>query len=146
LLGAGVDAQPVSQAFKLTNRHGLIAGATGTGKTVTLQRLVEGFSDAGVAVFAADVKGDLSGLGAAGNPQGSIAERIAGMPWLNHRPQGYPVTLWDVHGKSGHPLRTTLSEMGPLLLSNLLELTDSQQAALYAAFKVADREGLLLLD
>lgn len=146
LLGAATDGQPVSQAFTLTNRHGLIAGATGTGKTVTLQRLIEGFSDAGVAVFAADVKGDLCGLGAAGNPQGAVAERIASMPWLDHRPQAYPLTLWDIHGRSGHPLRTTLSDMGPLLLGNLLELTDSQQAALYTAFQVADREGLLLLD
>ena len=146
VLGADLAGQPVSQAMRLTNRHGLIAGATGTGKTVTLQRLAEVFSDAGVAVFAADVKGDLCGLGAAGAPQGKVAERIAGMPWLNHHPQAYPVTLWDIHGQSGHPLRTTLSEMGPLLLGNLLELNDSQQAALYAAFKVADREGLLLLD
>ncbi|MDD2051463.1 DUF853 domain-containing protein [Pseudomonas putida] len=146
MLGANLSGQPIAQAMRLANRHGLIAGATGTGKTVTLQRLAEAFSDAGVAVFAADIKGDLCGLGAAGQPQGKIAERIAGMPWLNHRPQGYPVTLWDVHGQSGHPLRTTLSEMGPLLLGSLLELTDSQQAALYAAFKVADREGLLLLD
>ena len=146
VLGGDPQGRPVSQALLLTNRHGLVAGATGTGKTVTLQRLAELFSDAGVAVFAADIKGDLCGLGAAGNPQGKVAERIASMPWLNHRPQAYPVTLWDVAGKSGHPLRTTLSEMGPLLLSNLLELTDSQQAALYAAFQVADREGLLLLD
>lgn len=146
ILGANLSGQPIAQAMRLANRHGLIAGATGTGKTVTLQRLAEAFSDAGVAVFAADIKGDLCGLGAAGQPQGKIAERIAGMPWLNHRAQGYPVTLWDVHGQSGHPLRTTLSEMGPLLLGSLLELTDSQQAALYAAFKVADREGLLLLD
>ncbi|QXG46536.1 helicase HerA-like domain-containing protein [Pseudomonas viridiflava] len=146
ILGAAPDGQPVSQAFRLANRHGLVAGATGTGKTVTLQRLAEAFSDAGVAVFAADIKGDLCGLGAAGNPQGKIAERIAGMPWLEHTPRAYLVTLWDIDGKSGHPLRTTLSEMGPLLLGNLLELTDSQQSALYAAFKVADREGLLLLD
>ncbi|MEE4225831.1 helicase HerA-like domain-containing protein [Pseudomonas viridiflava] len=146
ILGAAPDGQPVSQAFRLANRHGLVAGATGTGKTVTLQRLAEAFSDAGVAVFAADIKGDLCGLGAAGNPQGKIAERIAGMPWLEHKPRAYPVTLWDIDGKSGHPLRTTLSEMGPLLLGNLLELTDSQQSVLYAAFKVADREGLLLLD
>jgi uncharacterized protein len=146
IVGAGLDGLPVGQALRLANRHGLIAGATGTGKTVTLQRLIEAFSDAGVAVFAADVKGDLCGLGAAGAPQGKVAERIASMPWLNHQPTAYPVTLWDVHGKSGHPLRTTLSEMGPLLLGALLELTDSQQAALYAAFKVADREGLLLLD
>ncbi|MFV0925086.1 helicase HerA-like domain-containing protein [Pseudomonas palmensis] len=146
ILGADLAGLPVCQAMRLANRHGLVAGATGTGKTVTLQHLAEAFSDAGVAVFAADVKGDLCGLGAVGSPQGKVAERIAGMPWLEHRPQAYPVTLWDVHGKSGHPLRTTLSEMGPLLLGNLLELNDSQQAALYAAFKVADREGLLLLD
>ncbi|HBX55850.1 helicase HerA-like domain-containing protein [Pseudomonas sp. UBA2684] len=146
VLGADLSGQPVGQALRLANRHGLVAGATGTGKTVTLQRLVETFSDAGVAVFAADVKGDLCGLGAAGAPQGKVAERIASMPWLAHQPTAYPVTLWDIHGQSGHPLRTTLSEMGPLLLGALLELTDSQQAALYAAFKVADREGLLLLD
>ncbi|TDF81784.1 helicase HerA-like domain-containing protein [Pseudomonas sp. H9] len=146
ILGADLAGQPVAQAMRLANRHGLVAGATGTGKTVTLQHMAEAFSDAGVAVFAADVKGDLCGLGAVGNPQGKVAERIAGMPWLGHQPQAYPVSLWDIHGQSGHPLRTTLSEMGPLLLGNLLELTDSQQAALYAAFKVADREGLLLLD
>ncbi|MFK3771889.1 helicase HerA-like domain-containing protein [Pseudomonas sp. NPDC089406] len=146
IVGMCPDGQPVSQSLRLANRHGLVAGATGTGKTVTLQHLAELFSDAGVAVFAADVKGDLCGLGAAGSPQGKVAERIASMPWLGHQPKAYPVTLWDVAGQSGHPLRTTLSEMGPLLLGNLLELTDSQQAALYAAFKVADREGLLLLD
>ena len=146
VLGADLSGQPIAQSLRLANRHGLVAGATGTGKTVTLQRLAEQFSDAGVAVFAADIKGDLCGLGAAGNPQGKIAERIAGMPWLDYAPKAYPVTLWDIQGKTGHPLRTTLSEMGPLLLGSLLELTDSQQSALYAAFKVADREGLLLLD
>jgi DNA helicase HerA-like ATPase len=146
VFGADPLGEPVAQALRMTNRHGLVAGATGTGKTVTLQRLAEAFSDAGVAVFAADVKGDLCGLAASGNPQGKVAERIASMPWLAHQPQAYPVTLWDINGQSGHPLRTTLSELGPLLLGNLLELTDSQQAALYASFKVADREGLLLLD
>ncbi|HAQ88780.1 MAG TPA: ATP-binding protein, partial [Pseudomonas sp.] len=146
VLGADATGEPNCHPLHLANRHGLIAGATGTGKTVTLQRLAEQFSEAGVAVFAADIKGDLCGLGAAGEPQGKIAERIASMPWLDHRPQAYPVILWDVHGVSGHPLRTTLTEMGPLLLGNLLELSDSQQAALYAAFKVADREALLLLD
>lgn len=146
LIGAGPDGQPIAQSMRLANRHGLIAGATGTGKTVTLQRLAEAFSEAGVAVFAADIKGDLCGLGAAANPQGKVAERIAGMPFLDYTAQAYPVTLWDIHGQSGHPLRTTISEMGPLLLGSLLELTDSQQSALYAAFKVADREGLLLLD
>lgn len=139
------NGQTLGHPLKLANRHGLIAGATGTGKTVTLQRLAEAFSDAGVAVFAADIKGDLCGLGAAGTPQGKLAERIAAQG-LPHQSRAYPVTLWDVDGQSGHPLRTTLSEMGPLLLGNLLELTDSQQAALHAAFKVADREGLLLLD
>lgn len=146
IVGAGSAGQPVGQSFRVANRHGLIAGATGTGKTVTLQRLVECFSDAGVAVFAADIKGDLCGLGAPGAPTGKVAERIASMPWLGHVPRAYPLSLWDVDGRSGHPLRTTLSEMGPLLLANLLELTDSQQAALYAIFQVADREGLLLLD
>lgn len=145
-LGADATGAANLQSLRLANRHGLIAGATGTGKTVTLQRLAEQFSDAGVAVFAADIKGDLCGLGAAGSPQGKIAERIASMPWLAHQPQAYPVTLWDVQGLRGHPLRTTLTEMGPLLLGNLLELTDSQQAALYAAFRAADREALLLLD
>ncbi|WNW11630.1 helicase HerA-like domain-containing protein [Pseudomonas sp. DTU_2021_1001937_2_SI_NGA_ILE_001] len=146
ILGADPGGQPVGQAIGLANRHGLIAGATGTGKTVTLQHLAEAFSDAGVAVFAADIKGDLCGLGAAGQPQGKVAERIASMPWLGHRPQAYPVLLWDIDARTGHPLRTTLSEVGPLLLGNLLELSDSQQSTLYAAFKVADREGLLLLD
>lgn len=146
VLGAESSGDPNTQSLKLANRHGLIAGATGTGKTVTLQRLAEQFSDAGVAVFAADIKGDLCGLGAAGSPQGKIAERIASMPWLDHQVQAYPVTLWDVQGVTGHPLRTTLTEMGPLLLGNLLELNDSQQSALFCAFKVADQQGLLLLD
>jgi uncharacterized protein len=146
VLGADAQNEPVSQSLRLANRHGLIAGATGTGKTVTLQRLVEQFSAAGVAVFAADVKGDLSGLAAAAEPAGKIAERIASMAWLDYTPSASPVVLWDIHGQSGHPLRTTLSEMGPLLLGNLLSLTDSQQSALYAAFQAADREGLLLLD
>lgn len=87
VLGADLSGQPIAQSLRLANRHGLVAGATGTGKTVTLQRLAEQFSDAGVAVFAADIKGDLCGLGAAGNPQGKIAERIAGMPWLDYAPR-----------------------------------------------------------
>ncbi|MCQ4286054.1 DUF853 domain-containing protein [Pseudomonas stutzeri] len=146
VLGVDATGEADTHPLRLINRHGLVAGATGTGKTVTLQRLAEQFSNAGISVFAADIKGDLCGLGAVGAPQGKIAERIADMPWLAHQPQAYPVTLWDVYGLSGHPLRTTLTEMGPVLLGSLLELTDSQQAALYAAFKVADREGLLLLD
>jgi len=146
LLGADDKGQPVGHLLRLANRHGLIAGATGTGKTVTMQRLAEAFSDAGVAVFAADIKGDFCGIAAAGEPKGKIAERIASIPWLQHKPQAYPVSIWDVYGETGHPLRTTISDMGPLLLGNLLELTDSQQAVLYLAFQVADREGLLLLD
>lgn len=146
LLGADDTGQPIGHLLRLANRHGLIAGATGTGKTVTMQRLAEAFSDAGVAVFAADIKGDFCGIAAVGQPEGKIAERIALMPWLEHRPQAYPVTIWDVYGESGHPLRTTVSAMGPLLLGNLLELTDSQQAILYLAFQIADRDGLLLLD
>ena len=146
LLGADDKGQPIGHLLRLANRHGLIAGATGTGKTVTMQRLAEAFSDAGVAVFAADIKGDFCGIGAVGEPKGKIAERIASMPWLEHKPQSYPVSIWDVYGESGHPLRTTISEMGPLLLGNLLELTDSQLSVLYLAFQVADRDGLLLLD
>lgn len=146
LLGADAAGQPIGHLLRLANRHGLIAGATGTGKTVTMQRLAEAFSDAGVAVFAADIKGDFCGIAAVGEPQGKVAERIASMPWLEHQPQAYPVSIWDVYGETGHPLRTTISAMGPLLLGNLLELTDSQQAVLYTAFQVADREGLLLLD
>lgn len=137
---------PIGHSLRLANRHGIIAGATGTGKTVTLQRLIEEFSDAGVAVFAADVKGDLSGIATAGAPSGKISERIASMDWLSHSPTGYPVCFWDVFGEQGHPFRTTITDMGPLLLAHLLELTDSQQAVLYTTFKVADREGLLLLD
>lgn len=146
VLGADATGAACTHPLRLANRHGLVAGATGTGKTVTLQRLAEQFSDAGVSVFAVDIKGDLSGLGAAAAPKGKIAERIASMPWLDYQPRGCPLVLWDIQGSSGHPLRTTLTEMGPLLLGNLLELTDSQQAALYAAFKIADRDGLLLLD
>lgn len=146
LLGADEQGLPIGHLLRFANRHGLIAGATGTGKTVTMQRLAEAFSDAGVPVFAADIKGDFCGIAAAGEPKGKIAERIAAMPWLAHTPQAYPVSMWDVYGETGHPLRTTISDMGPLLLGNLLELTDSQQAILYLAFQVADREGLLLLD
>ena len=146
LLGADEQGLPIGHLLRFANRHGLIAGATGTGKTVTMQRLTEAFSDAGVAVFAADIKGDFCGIAAAGQPQGKVAERIASMQWLAHQPQAYPVSMWDVYGETGHPLRTTISDMGPLLLGNLLELTDSQQAVLYTAFQVADREGLLLLD
>lgn len=128
------------------NRHGLIAGATGTGKTVTLQILAEGFSNLGVPVFMADIKGDLSGLAKAASSHPKIDERIEKINITDYQSQASPVVFWDVFGKLGHPLRTTVSDMGPLLLSNLLELNDTQTGVLYACFKIADDNGLLLLD
>ena len=130
------------------NRHGLVAGATGTGKTKTLQLMAEQLSSQGVPVFLADIKGDLSGIGAIGEAKDFILKRAEqiGLPTNPYEFQEFPVIFWDLYGEKGHRVRTTMSEMGPLLLANLLELTDSQQAALFAAFQVADREGLLLLD
>lgn len=132
---------------KMANRHGLIAGATGTGKTVTLRKLAEAFSDDGVPVFLVDVKGDLSGLSQKGALQGKIAERVeqfglGGEDYLS----GYPVSFWDVFGETGIPLRTTISEMGPMLLSRLLNLNDTQEGLLNILFRVADDKGLLLID
>jgi len=127
------------------NRHGLVAGATGTGKTVTLQILAQGLSDAGVPVFAADVKGDLSGVAMAGAPNEKLQARAAKMG-LEIAPQGAPTVFWDLFGEQGHPIRATVSEMGPLLLSRMLELNDVQEGVLTVAFRVADEEGLLLLD
>ena len=128
------------------NRHGIVTGATGTGKTVTLQILAEGFSRIGVPVFLADVKGDLSGLCEAIPPHRKIDERldIIGIP--DFKPQSSPVVFWDLFGESGHPIRTTVSEMGPLLLASMLELNDTQEGVLNVAFRAADEEGLLLLD
>ena len=136
----------VQQLGRMSNRHGLVAGATGTGKTVTLQVLAEGFSRMGVPVFAVDVKGDLSGVAAAGNPHSKIDERLAQIPLPDYRQQPCPTVLWDMDGKNGHSVRTTISEMGPLLLSNLLELNDTQTSVLYAGFDLADDQGLMLLD
>ncbi len=127
------------------NRHGLVAGATGTGKTVTLQVLAQGFSDAGVPVFAADVKGDLAGIGAAGTPNEKMLARAQGMG-LELRPDAAPVVLWDLFGQDGHPIRATVSEMGPLLIARMLELNDVQEGVLTVVFRAADEEGLLLLD
>ena len=130
----------------LANRHGLITGATGTGKTVTLQKLAESFSDIGVPVFMTDIKGDLTGI----SQQGSIGARMAGV--LQERgvalptPVACPTTLWDVFGEQGHPVRTTISDMGPLLLSRMLDLNDTQSGVLNLVFKIADDNGLLLLD
>ncbi len=144
LIGKGAELKYLLPAFG--NRHGLIAGATGTGKTVTLQVLAEGFSGIGVPVFLADVKGDLSGLTQPISPHPKVDERIATIGIENFSPAGWPVVFWDVFGKSGHPIRTTVSEMGPLLLANLLELNDTQEGVLNIAFRVADEQGLLLLD
>ncbi len=131
--------------YNRANRHGLIAGATGTGKTVTLQVLAQAFSDAGIPVFAADIKGDLSGIAMPGVMNDKLTERAQGMG-LTLQPAAAPVVFWDLYGQKGHPIRATVSEMGPLLLARLLELNDVQEGVLNIAFAVADKEGLLLLD
>jgi hypothetical protein len=130
----------------LANRHGLIAGATGTGKTVTLQRMAECFSAIGVPVFMADVKGDLSGISQAGTDKPKIAERINQLKLGEFAYRASPVMFWDVFGSQGHPVRASVSEMGPLLLARMLNLNATQQGVLTAAFKIADDSGLLLLD
>ena len=133
---------------KMANRHGLIAGATGTGKTTTLRVLAESFSDAGVPVFLADVKGDLAGLCRMGTFNENVEKRVEafGLRDKGFTYQTYPVTFWDIFGKMGIPLRTTISEMGPLLLSRLLNLNETQANIMTVVFKIADDEGLLLLD
>jgi DNA helicase HerA-like ATPase len=136
---------PVNLRLDRANRHGLIAGATGTGKTITLQILAEGFSNAGVPVFAADIKGDLSGIAAAGAPSEKLIARAAALG-VTIEPAAAPSVFWDLLGKQGHPVRTTLSEIGPVMLSRLLELSDAQEGVLTIAFEVADKEGMLLLD
>ncbi|WP_108879550.1 helicase HerA-like domain-containing protein [Anderseniella sp. Alg231-50] len=132
--------------LKLANRHGLITGATGTGKTVTLQILAEGFSAAGVPVFAADVKGDLSGISREGEPKDFLLKRAKKIGFDDYNFEAFPTIFWDLFGKQGHPIRTTITEMGPLLISRLMGLTDAQEGALNIAFRIADEEGLLLLD
>jgi DNA helicase HerA-like ATPase len=131
---------------KMANRHGLIAGATGTGKTVTLQTLAEGFSSIGVPVFMADVKGDLSGMSQVGGGNPKVDARVAQLGLDDFKPQAKPVIFWDVFGKKGHPIRTTVAEMGPLLLARMLNLNDVQGGVLYSIFKIADDKGWLLLD
>lgn len=150
-IGGGGEGYAEAQKLLLnyTNRHGLIAGATGTGKTVTLQILAEGLSAAGVPVFLSDVKGDLSGLAASGREDFKLHEAFtkrAATIGLDLQYDKFPVTFWDLYGEQGHPVRTTVAEMGPLLLSRLLELTDVQEGVLNVAFRVADEEGLPLLD
>ncbi len=142
----GAQGRLVVHPGSMGNRHGLVAGATGTGKTVTLQVLAEGFSRMGTPVFAVDVKGDLSGIAAAGTPHAKIDERLGRIPLPDYRQQPCPTLFWDMDGEKGSPVRTTISEMGPLLLGNLLDLNDTQTGILYAGFDIADDQGMLLLD
>ncbi len=143
-IGKGEKQQSLD--LKLANRHGLIAGATGTGKTVSLQILAEGFSSQGVPVFMADVKGDLSGISQAGKAHKKLEERANTIGFDDYEYREFPTVFWDLYGKQGHPIRTTISEMGPLLLSRLLELNDTQEGVVNIVFKLADDEGMLLLD
>lgn len=142
----GKGTQPVYLLPRLANRHGLIAGATGTGKTVSLQILAEDFSRRGVPVFMADVKGDLSGISQPGSEHPKLMERAATIGLTDYSFESFPVVFWDLFGKQGHRIRTTVSEMGPLLFARLLDLNDTQEGILYAVFKMADDQGLLLLD
>ena len=148
--GAPIDAVDSSASSTmepgLANRHGCISGATGTGKTVSLQKLAEDFSRVGVPVFLADIKGDLSGLAKAAVPSEKLKERIIKKKLQEPEWKGCPVTFWDVFGEQGHPVRATISDMGPLLLSRLLQLNDTQGGVLNAVFAIADDNGLLLLD
>ena len=132
--------------LQMANRHGLVTGATGTGKTVTLQIMAEGFTARGVPVFAADVKGDLSGISMPGEPKDFLLERARTIGFDDYGFEATPTIFWDVFGEQGHPIRTTITEMGPLLLSRLMGLSDAQEGALNIAFKIADQEGLALLD
>ncbi len=146
LLIAKNDQHELFLLPQMANRHGLITGATGTGKTVTLQSLAESFSRIGVPVFLSDIKGDLSGLSKAGGGNAKVAARVKQLGLGDFEHRAYPVTFWDVFGASGHPLRTTISDMGPLLLGRMLNLNDTQQGVLTLVFKIADDNGLLLLD
>jgi DNA double-strand break repair helicase HerA and related ATPase len=144
LIGKG--EQPVHLLAKYGNRHGLVAGATGTGKTISLLVMAEGFSRLGVPVFMADVKGDVAGLAQAGVPNEKIQQRVAQIGIEGYANEASPVVFWDLYGKLGHPVRTTVSEIGPSLLGRILELNDVQAGVLEIAFKLADDQGLLLLD
>ena len=142
----GKGTKPVYLQPGLANRHGLIAGATGTGKTVSLQILAEDFSRRGVPVFMADVKGDLSGISQPGKAHPKLAERAETIGLTDYRFEAFPVVFWDLFGKKGHRLRATVSDMGPLLLARMLGLNETQEGVLYAVFKLADDQGMLLLD
>ena len=144
LIGKGAGQLRLDARY--ANRHGLVAGATGTGKTVTLMLMAEGFSRMGVPVFMADAKGDIAGLAAAGTPHRKIDERIETIGIEGYVQQPNPTVFWDLWGNGGHPVRTTVTEIGPILLSRMLELNDTQEGVLSVAFRVADEAGLLLLD
>ena len=131
---------------RMANRHGLIAGATGTGKTVSLQVMAEAFSSIGVPVFMSDIKGDLSGISKTGVDNQRITDRITQLKIEGYTHRNFPVTFWDLFGEQGHPLRTTISEMGPLLLSRLMNLNDIQSSVLTLVFRIADDNNMLLLD
>lgn len=146
LLGKGNASPFVRMLANKANRHGFIAGATGTGKTITLKIIAEQFSKMGVPVILTDVKGDLSGCAAGGTDHPKIKERVDGIGLNDFQFQQYPVTFWDVYGKAGHSIRTTISEMGPLLLARLFELNETQESILMTLFKIADDEGYLLID
>jgi uncharacterized protein len=141
----GKGEQPAWLTLALANRHGLVTGATGTGKTVTLQVMAEGFARAGVPVFAADIKGDLSGISQVGEPKDFIVKRASELG-LTYQPDQFSTVFWDVFGEQGHPVRATVTEMGPLLLARMLDLNDVQEGVLNVAFRVADDNGLTLID
>src|SRR6202035_5158811 len=141
----GKGEQPAWLTLALANRHGLVTGATGTGKTVSLQVRAEGFARAGVPVFAADIKGDLSGISEVGEPKDFITRR-AGEIGLKFQADQFSTVFWDVFGEQGHPVRATVTEMGPLLLARMLDLNDVQEGVLNVAFRVADENGLTLID
>src|SRR5476651_2614558 len=141
----GKGEQPAWLTLGLANRHGLVTGATGTGKTISLQVMAEGFARAGVPVFAADIKGDLSGISEVGESKDFIVKRATEMG-LKFQPDQFSTVFWDVFGEQGHRVRATVSEMGPLLLSRMMDLNDVQEGVLNIAFKVADEQGLLLVD
>ncbi|KON81209.1 DUF853 domain-containing protein [Azoarcus sp. PA01] len=146
LLIARAGNKDINLLPRLANRHGLVAGATGTGKTVTLQKMAESFASIGVPVFVADIKGDLSGIGAPGVASDKLLQRLAAIGITDYTPRANTVVFWDVFGESGHPVRATVSDMGPLLLARLLNLNDTQAGVLQIVFRLADDNGLLLLD
>lgn len=145
-IAAGDNGKKICLEPAKANRHGLVAGATGTGKTVTLKVMAESFSEAGVPVFLADIKGDLAGMVKQGTPNENVESRVQRFGIEDWSYRSYPTRFWDVYGKKGHPMRTTISEMGPLLLSRVLDLNQTQTGILNIAFRVADENGLLLLD